>query len=97
MNGRRNLPRERGWFFFDNQKPGSRHGCEPENQEMEQSQMKKIGFIGLGIMGKPMSRNLLKAGYPLVVYDITAAAVDEVVQAGAEKGHPRRTSPRRRM
>jgi 2-hydroxy-3-oxopropionate reductase len=48
--------------------------------------MKKIGFIGLGIMGKPMSKNLLKAGYPLVVYDITAAAVDEVVQAGAEKG-----------
>jgi 2-hydroxy-3-oxopropionate reductase len=48
--------------------------------------MKKIGFIGLGIMGKPMSKNLLKAGYPLVVYDIVAAAVDEVVQAGAEKG-----------
>ena len=52
--------------------------------------MKKIGFIGLGIMGKPMSRNLLKAGYPLVVYDITAAAVDEVVKAGAERG----TSPK---
>lgn len=52
--------------------------------------MKKIGFIGLGIMGKPMSRNLLKAGYPLVVYDITAAALDEVVQAGAERG----TSPK---
>lgn len=52
--------------------------------------MKKIGFIGLGIMGKPMSKNLLKAGYPLVVYDITAAAVDEVVKAGAEKG----TSPK---
>jgi len=48
--------------------------------------MEKIGFIGLGIMGKPMSRNLLKAGYPLVVYDIVAAAVDQVVQAGAEKG-----------
>jgi 2-hydroxy-3-oxopropionate reductase len=48
--------------------------------------MKKIGFIGLGIMGKPMSRNLLKAGYPLVVYDIVAAAVEEVVSAGAEKG-----------
>lgn len=29
----------------------------------------KIGFIGLGIMGKPMSKNLLKAGYSLVVYD----------------------------
>ena len=31
---------------------------------------KKIGFIGLGIMGKPMSKNLLKAGYSLIVYDI---------------------------
>ncbi len=52
--------------------------------------MKKIGFIGLGIMGKPMSKNLLKAGYPLVVYDIVPAAVEEVVVAGAEKG----TSPK---
>jgi 2-hydroxy-3-oxopropionate reductase len=48
--------------------------------------MKKIGFIGLGIMGKPMSKNLLKAGYSLVVYDIVPAAVEEVVAAGAEKG-----------
>ena len=31
----------------------------------------KIGFIGLGIMGKPMARNLIKAGYSLVVYDKT--------------------------
>ena len=30
----------------------------------------KLGFIGLGIMGKPMSKNLLKAGYKLVVFDI---------------------------
>jgi 2-hydroxy-3-oxopropionate reductase len=48
--------------------------------------MKKIGFVGLGIMGKPMSKNLLKAGHSLVVYDIMSAAVDEVVKAGAEKG-----------
>ncbi len=48
--------------------------------------MKKIGFIGLGIMGKPMSKNLLKAGYQLVVYDIVPAAVEEVVAAGAKKG-----------
>ena len=48
--------------------------------------MKKIGFIGLGIMGKPMSKNLLKAGYQLVVYDIVTAALEEVVAAGAEKG-----------
>lgn len=43
----------------------------------------KIGFIGLGIMGKPMSKNLLKAGYKLVVCDVVKAAVDEVVAAGA--------------
>jgi len=48
--------------------------------------MSKIGFIGLGIMGKPMSLNLLKAGHSLVVYDINQAAVDEVKQAGAEVG-----------
>ena len=47
---------------------------------------KKIGFIGLGIMGKPMSKNLLKAGYSLVVYDLINDAVNEVVGAGAEKG-----------
>lgn len=46
--------------------------------------MSKIGFIGLGIMGKPMSKNLLKAGYELVVCDVVKAAVDEVVAAGAK-------------
>ncbi len=46
----------------------------------------KIGFIGLGIMGKPMAKNLLKAGYPLVVYDVVAAPVAELVQAGATAG-----------
>jgi 2-hydroxy-3-oxopropionate reductase len=44
----------------------------------------KLGFVGLGIMGKPMSKNLLKAGYSLVVYDINKDAVAEVVAAGAE-------------
>jgi 2-hydroxy-3-oxopropionate reductase len=47
----------------------------------------KIGFIGLGIMGKPMAKNLLKAGYKLVVYDVVTAALKEVVQAGAEEGN----------
>ncbi|WP_028306743.1 2-hydroxy-3-oxopropionate reductase [Desulfitibacter alkalitolerans] len=48
--------------------------------------MKKIGFIGLGIMGKPMSKNLIKAGYDLVVFDIVPEAVEEVVAAGAVAG-----------
>ena len=43
----------------------------------------KIGFIGLGIMGKPMAKNLIKAGYELVVLDMNKAAVEELVKAGA--------------
>jgi len=46
---------------------------------------KKIGFIGLGIMGKPMAKNLLKAGYSMVVYDINPKPVEELVQGGAQK------------
>ncbi len=48
--------------------------------------MGNVGFVGLGIMGKPMAKNLLKAGYSLIVYDIVKAAVDEVVEAGARPG-----------
>ncbi|HKM08408.1 MAG TPA: 2-hydroxy-3-oxopropionate reductase [Sphaerochaeta sp.] len=42
-----------------------------------------IGFIGLGIMGKPMAKNLLKAGYSLTVNDLSKSAVEELVAAGA--------------
>lgn len=45
----------------------------------------RIGFIGLGIMGRPMAKNLLKAGYELTVYDKFAPA-DDVVAMGARKG-----------
>jgi 2-hydroxy-3-oxopropionate reductase len=45
-----------------------------------------IGFIGLGIMGRPMAKNLLKAGYPLVVHNRSRAAVDDLVKAGAKAG-----------
>ena len=48
--------------------------------------MRKIGFIGLGIMGKPMALNLLKAGHSLMVYDIRPEPVEEVVAAGAKAG-----------
>lgn len=43
----------------------------------------KIGLIGLGIMGKPMAKNLLKAGYELVVNDLNKSAVEEVCACGA--------------
>ena len=45
-----------------------------------------IGFIGLGVMGKPMAKNLIKAGFPLVVHNRSRGAVDELVAAGAKAG-----------
>lgn len=48
--------------------------------------MKFIGFIGLGIMGKPMALNLLKGGVNLLVNDLNQKAVDELVSAGAKFG-----------
>ena len=48
---------------------------------------KRIGFVGLGIMGRPMARNLLKAGYPLVVFDLNKDAMEDLVKAGALAAH----------
>lgn len=44
----------------------------------------KIGFIGLGIMGKPMVKNLLKAGHEVIAYDVIKENVENVVEAGAK-------------
>jgi 2-hydroxy-3-oxopropionate reductase len=46
----------------------------------------KIGFVGLGIMGKPMARNLLQAGYEVVVYDLVPNPVQELAADGAKAG-----------
>ncbi len=43
----------------------------------------KVGFMGLGIMGAPMAANILKAGYPLMVYNRTAAKAEPLAQLGA--------------
>lgn len=48
--------------------------------------MERVGFIGLGIMGTPMAKNLLTAGFPLTVHSRSAGPVDEVVAAGATRG-----------
>ena len=48
--------------------------------------MERIGFIGLGIMGKPMSQHLIKAGYALTVLDRVPELQNEVVEAGAHTG-----------
>jgi 2-hydroxy-3-oxopropionate reductase len=54
-------------------------------QQLEGIHVKsKIGFIGLGIMGKPMSKNLLKAGHQLIVYDVVEAPLREVEKLGAK-------------
>jgi 3-hydroxyisobutyrate dehydrogenase/2-hydroxy-3-oxopropionate reductase len=45
--------------------------------------MKKIGFVGLGIMGKSMTRNLMKAGYELHIYARTKEKVEDVIGEGA--------------
>jgi 2-hydroxy-3-oxopropionate reductase len=44
----------------------------------------RIGYIGLGLMGKPIARNLLKAGFPLTVHNRSRSPVDELVAEGAE-------------
>jgi 2-hydroxy-3-oxopropionate reductase len=49
----------------------------------EGGSMLKVGYIGLGLMGKSMARNILKAGFPLVVHNRSHAAVDELVADGA--------------
>lgn len=47
----------------------------------------QIGFIGLGVMGKPMALNLIKAGYSLMVHDISPGPVEELINAGAKEGN----------
>ena len=54
---------------------------------MGNSKNEKIGFIGLGIMGKPMVRNLLKAGFSPIVFNRSQSAIDELVSEGATSGN----------
>ncbi|QGH35949.1 2-hydroxy-3-oxopropionate reductase [Gracilibacillus salitolerans] len=46
--------------------------------------MERVGFIGLGIMGKPMAKNIMKSGYDLVVYNRSQTSVQELIKEGAE-------------
>lgn len=48
--------------------------------------MLKVGYIGLGIMGKSIARNILKAGFPLVVYNRSQRPMDELAEEGATRG-----------
>jgi len=49
--------------------------------------MLKVGYIGLGLMGKSIARNILKAGYPVFVHNRSQAAVDELVAEGATRAN----------
>ena len=56
-----------------------------QNTKKKEVMKMKIGFIGLGIMGKPMSKNLVKAGHEIVVCDFNKDAVAELVEMGAKQ------------
>ena len=47
----------------------------------------KVGFIGLGIMGMPMARNLLKAGFEVVAYNRTASKTEALAREGARRAN----------
>ena len=52
---------------------------------MEKNNITSLSFIGLGIMGKPMAKNLLKTGYSLIVHNRSQESVEELIKAGAQK------------
>src|SRR6185436_4867977 len=79
-------PRRRVLLLGGRVPPSNPHSSSPGGGSMAQV----IGFIGLGIMGRPMAKNLLKAGYPLVVHSRSRGPVDEIARAGAKVG----SSPR---
>ncbi len=49
--------------------------------------MLKVGYIGLGLMGKSIARNILKAGFPVIVHNRSRTAVNELVAEGAQEAH----------
>jgi len=57
----------------------------PVNRTYTLAMAHTIGFIGLGVMGRPMAKNLLKAGFPLVVHSRSQGPVDDLVAAGAAR------------
>jgi 2-hydroxy-3-oxopropionate reductase len=57
---------------------------KPKAAEGRPKMSEKVGFVGLGIMGKPMARNLMEAGYDLIVYNRSRGKVEDLVSKGAE-------------
>jgi 2-hydroxy-3-oxopropionate reductase len=56
-------------------------------KEVDETMGKRVGFIGLGAMGNPMSKNLLKAGFDLTVWNRTESKMKEIVELGAKSAH----------
>src|SRR4051795_6059435 len=73
------MPRFRG----QRQLPRSSTNHQPLTTNHQPPTMDTIGFIGLGLMGRPMAKNLLKAGYPVVAHSRSQGPVDDVVASGA--------------
>jgi 2-hydroxy-3-oxopropionate reductase len=67
--------------------PAGDAGIPPDSKR--ESNM-KVGFVGLGIMGRPMARNLIKAGHQLTVYDVLPEPVAELAASGAARGESAR-------
>ena len=63
---------------------GSASGAGIIPFEAKEEHMLKVGYIGLGLMGKSIARNILKAGFPLIIHNRSRAAVDELVIEGAQ-------------
>ena len=55
-----------------------------KGENVKEVKAKKVGFIGLGSMGKPMATNILKAGFPLTVFDVREAPLAEMERLGAK-------------
>ncbi len=64
----------------------ARMGHKTHQKDIEESEdtTMKIGFVGLGIMGRPMAKNLVKAGHEVTVFDFNEEAVKDLVACGAK-------------
>ncbi|MDF2886074.1 MAG: 2-hydroxy-3-oxopropionate reductase [Lacrimispora sp.] len=70
-------------FIYNHSRDGKNPLVTADRMKKSEDNHMKIGFIGLGIMGRPMAKNLLKAGHELVVFDFNKEAVADLVSNGA--------------
>lgn len=70
-------------FIYNHSRDGKNPLVTTDRMKKSEDNHMKIGFIGLGIMGRPMAKNLLKAGHELVVFDFNKEAVADLVSNGA--------------